>query len=85
MAEEAKGWRPIEMAPTDQEILVKGGTYLVAAETYPDWYEHRGVSLVQWREGDGWRGEERDGDFIWYRPTHFITVADLLTLPEPPQ
>lgn len=66
-------------APKDQELLVKGGRYQVAAETYPEWYETKGVALVQWREYDnGWRGEMCDGDYLWYRPTHFITVADLL-------
>lgn len=75
----APRWREMAEAPKDQELLVKGGRYQVAAETYPEWYETKGVALVQWREYDnGWRGEMCDGDYLWYRPTHFITVADLL-------
>ena len=79
-------WRDMSEAPKDQELLVKGGHYQVAAAIYPDWDEVEGVALVQWRDGDGWRGEMFDGDYLWYRPTHFITVDDLLAPPttEPP-
>lgn len=72
-------------APKDRQLLVKGGEYEFSGETYPEWYPHKGVALVQWNEMDeAWKGEEFEGGTFYYRPTHYITVADLLASTPPP-
>lgn len=72
-------WRPISEAKKYAEILVKGGEYEFSAEIFPEWRPATGVALVQWDDfEEAWVGEELEGGAFYYRPTHFITVEDLL-------
>lgn len=72
-------WRPISEATKDAEILVKGGEYEFSAETFPEWRLATGVALVQWDSlEEMWIGEKSGCGAFYYRPTHFITIEDLL-------
>jgi hypothetical protein len=67
------GWRTIDSAPKDREIMVAGGTYYTTADDWCTEYPCTDWHLAYW-DYDCWRGENDeayDTHYV-YKPTHWM-------------